>query len=95
MNGNIERSNGYIIMVARCILTEALLPKSFWLMAVIAAAYLVNRTISRSFSPPITPLGRALDLLYPLEGVPHRPDVSHLRVYGCRCYVTVQKEDRV
>jgi len=95
MNGNIERSNGYIIMVARCILTEALLPKSFWSMAVIAAAYLANRTTSRSFSPPITPLGRALDLLHPLEGVPHRPDVSHLRVYGCRCYVTVQKEDRV
>jgi len=29
INGNIERSNGYIIIVARYILTEALLPKSF------------------------------------------------------------------
>jgi len=64
-------------------------------MAVIAAAYLVNCIISRSFSPPTTLLSRALDLLYPLEGVPHRSNVSYLRVYGYRCYVTVQKEDRV
>ena len=67
-----------------CILRMANLPKSFWGEAVVTACYLINRS-------PSVPL--AFDIL---ERVWIGKDVSysHLKVFGCKAFIHVPKEQR-
>jgi len=58
-------------------LNESKLPKYFWADAVYTAAYVLNRTLIR----PI--LKKTPCELY--KG--RKPSVSHLRVFGCKCFV--------
>ncbi|KAM1429349.1 hypothetical protein ACFX2I_045554 [Malus domestica] len=56
------------------------LPKKFWSQAIQTAAYIINRLPSRilKFKSPYQILkGREID-------------ISHLRVFGCVCYVHIQ-----
>lgn len=82
-NGRAERLNRTLIERERAILLEHALPKCVWSEAMIAACYLRNRTTCADCS-------RKPHALF--FGV--TPDVSHLRTYGCRNFVYVEKDQR-
>ena len=41
----------------------------------------------------VTPWQYVMDQVYP-DQVPHVPDVSHIRVLGCKVYILIEKEKR-
>ena len=59
-------------------------PKSFWSHGVLSAAYLINRLPSRilHFKSPLEVLQK------------QQPNLSHLRVFGCTCFVHIQTSHR-
>nr|AAT44282.1 putative polyprotein [Oryza sativa Japonica Group] len=78
-NDVAERMNRTIISKARCMLSNAGLPKQFWAEAVSTACYLINR------SP-----GYAIDKKTPIEVWSGSPtNYSDLRVFGCTAYAHV------
>ena len=83
-NGVVERMNRTIIEKIRCMLRMANLPKSVWGKVVVTTCYLINRS-------PSVPL----DFDIP-EKVWTGKDVSysHLKVFGCKAFVHVPKEQR-
>lgn len=82
-NGTAERKNRTLIEMARCLLTDAQLPHSFWAEAVNAANYIQNRVLTRSTNKS------PYELWYE-----RRPDTRHMRIIGSKCFVHVPKEDR-
>ena len=83
-NGVAERANRTIMEAARAMLHAAGLPLSFWECAVMAAVYLRNRSPTK-----------ALTDATPYEAWRgDKPDLSHLRVFGCRAYMHVDKTKR-
>ena len=83
-NGVAERMNHTIVEKIRCMLRMANLPKSFWGEVVVTACYLIN-------SSPLVLLGFDIS-----ERVWTGKDVSysHLKVFGCKAFVHVPKEQR-
>ena len=57
---------------------------SFWLDAVLMHQYLVNHLPTSTLSDCLT--------LYEVLSNGHKPDLSHLQVWGCDCYVAVPDE---
>ena len=84
-NGKAERMNRTIIESTRAkMLHHAKMPLKFWAEALSTAVYLRNRS-------PTT----ALDGITPYECFHgEKPDVSNLKVFGCRAFVHVPKEKR-
>ena len=84
-NGVAERANRTIMEAARSMLHAANLQlPTFWQYAVHAAVYLRNRSPTR-----------ALDNVTPYEAWRgDKPDLSHLRVFGCRAYMYLHKGKR-
>ena len=83
-NGVAERANRTILEAARSMLHAARLPLDYWVYAVQTAVYLRNRSASRS-----------LNNLTPYEAWRgEKPDLSHLRVFGCRAYMWLDKGKR-
>ena len=83
-NGVAERANRTILEAARAMLHAADLPQSFWSYAVHAAVYLRNRSPTR-----------ALNNITPHEAWRgEKPDLSHLRVFGCRAFMYLHKRQR-
>ena len=82
--GVAERMNHTIVEKIKCMLRMANLPKSFWGEAVVTACYLINRF------PPVP-----LDFDIP-ERIWTGKDVSysHLKVFECKAFVHVPKEQR-
>ena len=83
-NGVSERLNRTLIEGARSILLHAGLPLKFWAEAVSTVVYLRNRSPSSSLG------GKTPHELY-FEKI---PDVSHLRVFGCICFVHIPNNQR-
>ncbi|GKV49114.1 hypothetical protein SLEP1_g55881 [Rubroshorea leprosula] len=83
-NGVAERMNRTIVEKVRCMLRMATLPKPFWGEAVNTVVYLIN------WSPSI-PLNFEIP-----EKAWTGKDVgySHLRVFGCKAFMHVPKEQR-
>jgi hypothetical protein len=83
-NGDVERANRTVSDQVTSMLNEANLPVQFWFHAFVALLHVLNRT-------PTAPLpGKT-----PHEAWHSRkPDVSHLRVWGCLAYVHIQKDKR-
>ena len=77
-NGRAERLNRTLLEKARTMLTAADLPPSYWAEAIATANHVRNR--SPTAGSTTTPYER-------LHGTP--PDLSHLRVFGCRAYAHV------
>jgi hypothetical protein len=75
-NGSAERSGQALVVRFRALKAESNLPKKIWKEIVITAGYLLNRSPTRSLDWK-TPIGQ-------LQG--QLPDLSHLRMYGCRAY---------
>ena len=84
-NGVAERMNRTLMEMARSMLYHtAKVSPSLWAEAVSTAAYLRNRCPTSSF-PGATPYERWFG---------EKPDVGHLRVFGCEVYVHVPDEKR-
>ena len=83
-NGVAERMNRTIMEAARAMLHGAGLPLSFWVYAVKTAVYLRNRSPTRAL----------------VDATPYeawrgeKPDLSHLRTFGCRAFVWLDKTKR-
>ena len=84
-NGVVERKNRSLEELARTMLNESGLPKYFWADAVYTASYVLNRTLIR----PI--LKKTPYELY--KG--RKPNISHLRVFGCKCFVLNNGKDNL
>lgn len=75
-NGHAERLGGVILNKARAMRIAANLPESLWPEVIKSAGYLYNRT----------PQPR-LNWMTPFQAITgNKPDLSHLRVFGCRAY---------
>lgn len=75
-----ERMNRTLVESARTVIAHASLPDCYWAEAVAAAAYVCNRTLTRAFKESIIPYEKWYG---------RKPDVSHLRVFGCIAYANV------
>ena len=83
-NRVLERKNGAIIGVARAMIHDQGLPLFLWAEACNTAAYLQNRSPHKS-----------LGNLTPKEVFSgKRPQLTHLRIFGCVTYSQVPKEKR-
>ncbi|KAJ6937917.1 hypothetical protein NC652_012263 [Populus alba x Populus x berolinensis] len=79
LNGVAERKNRTILDMARSLLKAKKLPKQYWAEAVSCAVYLLNRCPTRS-----------LQGVTPEEAWSgHKPNVTHLRVFGCVAYAKI------
>lgn len=67
-------------------LADSKLPKKFWAEALSTAAYLKNRSPTKALSR--TPF----EVCEVWSG--KQPDVSHLRVFGCRAYAHVPRDEK-
>ena len=81
-NGVAERLNRTLTELIRSMLHQKGLEKSFWAEALAVAVHVRNRVTTHSLKCSTTPY----EMLY------HRkPDMSYLRVFGCRCWYTLPK----
>jgi len=72
-----ERKNHDLLEKTRAIMLQMNVPKAFWSYGALTAAYLINRLPSR-----------VLDFKSPLEVLQDKvSDISHLKVFGCTCFV--------
>jgi hypothetical protein len=81
-NGAAEQAGYRLVEKGRAARLHANLPESLWPEALRFAAYAKNRTPIKQFEwrSPFEELQHCLDLS------PVRPNISHLRAYGCRAY---------
>ena len=85
-NGKSERYIRTLEEGGQALLADAALPMSFWLDAVMTRQYLVNRLPTSTLPENTTP--------FEVINVGRKPDLSHLRVWGCECFVAVPNEIR-
>ncbi|CAG4958833.1 unnamed protein product [Colias eurytheme] len=84
IGGASERMNRTLIERAKCMLLNSGLQKDFWAEAVTTAAYIVNRSPTRSLSDAT-----------PYEvWTGKKPNLSHMRIFGCPAMVHIPKEKR-
>ncbi len=81
-NGVAERMNRTLLDCVRSLLHTAKLDKKFWAEALATAVYIRNRMVSRSLPKHVTPHQRWMG---------KEPDLSHLRVFGCKCWFVLPK----
>ena len=79
-NGVSERANRTLMESARAMMAKAGLPEKYWAEAVSTAAYLKNRVPTRSVAEKKTPYEKWYG---------RKPNVSHLRVFGCMAYAYI------
>ncbi|KAL2902865.1 Retrovirus-related Pol polyprotein from transposon TNT 1-94 [Bienertia sinuspersici] len=84
-NGVVERKHRHLLETGRALFFQAKLPFKYWGECILCAAHLINRMPLKSINFS-TPYER-------LHG--HRPSVSHLRVFGCLCYVATSGVSRI
>lgn len=84
-NGVAERANRTISEGITAMLNEAHLPESFWWDAVAAFVHTRNRSPTSANAKSATPLSLWSKV---------KPDINHLRVFGCTAYVNLQKDQR-
>lgn len=84
-NGVAERMNRTLQESARSMLTHAGLSNGYWAEAVMTAAYLRNRVTTSALQEDKTPF----EMWYE-----RKPDISHLRVFGCVAYTHVPDSER-
>lgn len=82
-NGVAERKNRTLIEMARCMLTDAGLPKYLWAEAVNMANYIQNRTITKG-----------ADTIPHILWNDSKPNVVNWQIFGTKCYVHIPTEKR-
>lgn len=83
-NGVAERNNRTIMETARCMLHGASMDVEFWAEAVVTATYL------RNISPKVHLNAKSPEEIWSKR----KPDISHLKIFGCRAYALIPKETR-
>ena len=83
-NGVAERRQRTLVESARCMLHAAKLPPSFWSEALLTAAYVGNLSPTSALHGA-TPYEQWFNA---------KPDVSHLRVFGCLAYALLPDSKR-
>lgn len=82
-NGKAERVLRTVEGRMYAMLDHARLPQSLWGEAALCVTYLFNRSESHALPPGKTPY----EMLHAIK-----PDVSHLRVFGSRCFARIPLE---
>ena len=83
-NGVAERMNRTLTESIRSMLINAKFPQTFWAKALSTAVYLRNRSPTKSLAG-----------MTPFEAWKgHKPNVNHLRVFGCTVYAHIEKDER-
>jgi len=84
-NGVAERSGGMIIQKSRCIAIGAQLPEELWPETGKTSGYLLNKSPTKQLEwrTPLEQLHRDLAIQNP------QPNLSHLKVFGCRAYPVI------
>ncbi len=78
-NGVVERKNRHIVEITRAMLNEKNLPNYFWAETITTIVYITNRSLTI-----------VVDGMTPKKKFPgKKPNVSHLRMFGCIAYVHV------
>jgi hypothetical protein len=81
--GKIERYVRTIEEGGQTLLADSGLPMSFWGWAVQTSQYLRNRLPMSTLSSSLTPFEVLMG---------KKPNLSHLRIWGCQCFVTIPPE---
>lgn len=76
-NGVVERKNRTLVEMARTMLNEHATPRKYWSEAISTACYISNRVFLRA---------KLHKTSYELR-FGHSPKISHLGVFGCRCFI--------
>ena len=84
-NGVAERMNRTLVESARSMIAHAGVSNIFWAEAISTAAYVRNRLPTTALKENETPYERWYG---------KKPDVSHLRVFGCMAYAHVPEGER-
>ena len=85
-NGKSEHYIRTIEEGGQALLADAGLPMSFWLDVMLTRQYLVNHLPTSTLPDNLTP--------HEVLSNGHKPDLSHLHVWGCDCFVAVPDELR-
>ena len=83
-NGRAEREMRTLKDCSRTMLRASKLPDYLWGEALMTCVYLLNRTLSKQ-APEKTPYEQVFG---------HRPDLSHVRIFGCQAYAHVPDDQR-
>ena len=78
-NGVAKRKNKHIAEVARALMSEKNVPHTYWAEAISTAIYIMNRT----------PTAAMHDVTLEEKFIGVKPNLSHLKVFGCIAYVHV------
>ena len=82
-NGVAERMNRTLVETTRSMLADSKLPPKFWAEALSTAVYLRNRSPTKS-----------VEGMTPFEAwMGEKPNVEHLRTFGCVAYSHVAKDE--
>ena len=84
-NGVVERKNRTLEEMTRTMLISTSLPQRFWVEALSTACYILNRAMLR---PKLKKTSYEL-----LRGC--KPNISHLRSFGCKCFVHNNGKDNL
>ena len=82
-----ERAIQNTEQIAQVMLIEAQLPIVFWCFAVMAVAYITNRT---TIGPTINKKH-----ITPYEAwFKRQPSIDHFRIWGCKCIILIPEKKR-
>lgn len=79
-NSTVECKNRTLVEMARTMLIEKDLPLKLWQKPVYTSAYLQNRLPTKAIEDDVTPIEKWCG---------HKPNVSHLKIFGSICYVHI------
>lgn len=74
MNGIAERGIQSVLKMIRCMLHQARLPQGYWCYTTNFAEHIINRIVHTGSKSLLTPIEASTQI---------RPDLSHLRIFGC------------
>lgn len=83
-NGFVERDNRTLMEAVRAMLYHRRMPEKLWGEAAVTAVYTLNRVMN-SNTKPKTPY----ELYFG-----RKPRISHMRVFGARCFMKLQEKKR-
>ena len=88
-NGIFERKNRHLLEVARSLMFSTNVPKLFWGEAILTAAYLINKMLSRvlKFQTPCQTLLKSFPTTRLISIVPQK-------IFGCSVFVHINQQHR-